>query len=234
MPFSPETAAQIRAGIRDSWIVALGLIPLGMAFGLLMTQAGFAWWWTPIFSTVIYAGSMEFLAIDMVLTGVGPATAALTGLMVNFRHIFYGLTFPRHVVRSPAGRAYVTYALTDEAYAVASTRRNLSGPRLVTIVAFIQAVWVIAGIIGAVAGYVLPEDLEGLDFALTALFAVLAFEAFRASRDLSAPLIAAALAVVAALVVPAQMLVATLIAYFLVLLVRFWFPRFDEALTWRR
>ena len=55
---------EIRAGVRDAWVVGLGLIPLGMAFGLLMTQAGFAWWWTPVFSVVILAGSMEF-GIDL-------------------------------------------------------------------------------------------------------------------------------------------------------------------------
>lgn len=100
---------EVRAGVRDAWVVGLGLIPLGIAFGLLMTQAGFAWWWTPVFSVVILAGSMEFLAIDMVLTGVGPMSAALTAFMVNFRHIFYGLTFPRHVVRGRLGKLYATY-----------------------------------------------------------------------------------------------------------------------------
>ena len=230
---------EIRAGVRDAWVVGLGLIPLGMAFGLLMTQAGFAWWWTPVFSVVILAGSMEFLAIDMVLTGVGPMSAALSAFMVNFRHIFYGLTFPRHVVRGRLGKLYATYALTDEAYAVASAQQlkeqeALSGARLLTILGFINAVWVLAGITGALAGYLLPPDLEGMEFALTALFAVLAFEAFQASNDLSAPLIAAGLALIAALVVPGQMLMVALIAYFGVLLARFFSPPLDLALTWKR
>ena len=72
----------------------MGLVPLGLAFGVLIIQTGFDWWWAPIFSIVIYAGSMEFLAISMVTSGVGPVSAALTGFMVNFRHIFYGLSFP--------------------------------------------------------------------------------------------------------------------------------------------
>lgn len=90
MAVSRETSAEIRLGLRDTWLVALGLVSLGLAFGLLMTQSGFAWWWTPIFSIVIYAGSMEFLAIDMVLTGVGPVSSAITGFMVNFRNCFTG------------------------------------------------------------------------------------------------------------------------------------------------
>lgn len=236
MNVSRETWAQIRAGVRDAWVVGLGLVPLGLAFGLLMTQSGFAWWWTPIFSTVIYAGSMEFLAIDMVLTGVGPLSAALTAFMVNFRHIFYGLTFPRHVIKPGPATAYATYALTDESYAVGSalqSRTTLTSPRLLTIIAYMQLMWLSAGILGAVAGNVLPPDLEGMDFALTALFAVLAWESFGASRDYSAPLIAGALAVVAALAMPGQLVIVALVAYFAVLLARFWWPRLDAALTWR-
>lgn len=114
MHVSRETLDEIRGGIKDMWLVGLGLIPLGLAFGLLMTQAGYAWWWTPIFSVVIYAGSMEFLAINMVASGIGPLSAAVTGFMVNFRHIFYGLTYPRHLIRSWWGRRYSAYALTDE------------------------------------------------------------------------------------------------------------------------
>lgn len=234
MAVSRETSEQVRLGLRDTWLVALGLIPLGLAFGVLMIQSGFAWWWTPIFSTVVYAGSMEFLSIDMVLTGLGPVSSAITAFMVNFRHIFYGLTYPRHVIRRGLPSAYATYALTDEVYAITSTLRGpATGARLLTITIVCQLAWVGAGIVGALAGAVIPPNIEGFDFALTALFAVLAFEAFQASRDVSAPLIAAALAVLAALIVPGQVVIVGLLSYFLVLVVRFWAPRIDDTLTWR-
>jgi 4-azaleucine resistance transporter AzlC len=224
---SRETSAEIRAGIKETWLVGLGLIPLGLAFGLLMTQSGFAWWWTPIFSIVIYAGSMEFLAINMVLAGVGPVSSAVTAFMVNFRHIFYGLTYPRDEIRSPLGRAYSTYALTDESYAIVSSRPKgapLSGARLLTIQLTCQLLWVIPGIIGALAGQVIPADVQGMEFALTALFIVLAYEAFQASRDVASVVIAVVIGVVVALIAPGQMLMIALSAYFLVLLVRFWLP----------
>lgn len=234
MAVSRETSAEIRLGLRDTWLVALGLVPLGLAFGLLMTQSGFAWWWTPIFSTVIYAGSMEFLAIDMVLTGVGPVTSAITGFMVNFRHLFYGLTYPRSEIRRGVPSAYATYALTDEVYAITSTlRERPSGTRLMTITVVCQIAWIASGIVGALAGAVIPAGVEGFDFALTALFAVLAFEAFQASRDLSAPLIAGGLALAAAVVLPGQVILVALVSYFLVLVLRFWAPRVDDRLTWQ-
>ncbi len=225
--------AEIRAGIRDSWAVALGLIPLGLAFGLLLTQMGFAWWWAPIFSLLIYAGSMEFLALNLVTTGVGPVSAAVTGFMVNFRHIFYGLTFPRDLVRGGAGRAYSTYALTDESYAIASARRPRSGVQVLTIQAFCQSMWVLPGIVGALVGEVIPAGIQGMEFALVALFVVLAWETFRNSRDLSLVLIAGGLAVLVGLMAPASLLMIALSAYFLLLLGRHLSPALDRALEWR-
>ncbi|WJY69136.1 AzlC family ABC transporter permease [Corynebacterium auris] len=223
---------EIRAGVRDAWPVAFGLIPLGLALGLLITQSGFAWWWAPIFSIVIYAGSMEFLALNMILSGVGPLSALVTGFMVNFRHIFYGLTYPRHLISSPLGKAYSTYALIDEAYAIASVRPVRSGTWLLTTQIMCQAIWVASSTLGAVSGRALPEDLEGLGFALTALFVVLAYEAFVSSRDISAVLIAGGIGALCALLTPANVLMVALSAYFVLLLVRFWVPRVDNALRW--
>ncbi|OEX92160.1 branched-chain amino acid ABC transporter permease [Corynebacterium sp. BCW_4722] len=234
MAVSRETSQGVRLGLRDSWVVAVGLVPLGLAFGLLMTQAGFAWWWTPIVSTVILAGSMEFLTIEMMLTGVGPIASAVTAFMVNFRHIFYGLTFPRHVVRGVVPKVYSTYALTDEAYAVASTIKGpVTGARVLTIEGFIQLSWVLSGIVGALVGQIIPPELEGMDFALVALFAVLAYDAFRAIPDFSGPLLAGGIAIVAAVLFPAQMVIVALVAYFGIIVARFWAPKLDDALTWK-
>ncbi|KQB84676.1 AzlC family ABC transporter permease [Corynebacterium oculi] len=225
---SRETWRDIRAGLTDTWTVGLGLIPLGLAFGMLMVQSGYAWWWTPIFSLVICAGSMEFLAISLVAAGIGPVSATITGFMVNFRHIFYGLTFPRDSIPTAAGRAYSTYALTDESYAVASSHPpgSLSGVRVLTIQIFCQALWVIPGILGALLGQALPADILGMEFALTALFIVLAWESFDNNRDPFLPLLAGGLAVVTALVAPGNMLMVALVLYVLILVVRF---RWEES-----
>lgn len=235
MHVSSETLREIRGGIRETSAVGLGLVPLGLAFGLLMVQSGYAWWWTPIFSIVIYAGSMEYLAIGLITAGVGPLSALVTGFMVNFRHIFYGLTFPRNTIRSKAGRAYSTYALTDESYAIVSARPpgKISGTRTLTIQIVCQSLWVIPGIIGALAGQALPDGLKGMEFALTALFVVLAWEAFTNNRDWSLPLTAVALALLAGFLAPGQMLVLALTAYFVILLFRFRLPDVDRRMELR-
>ena len=227
---------EIHKGIKDTWAAALGLIPLGLAFGLLMVQSGFSWWWTPIFSIVIYAGSMEFLAISMVTGGVSALSSLLTGFMVNFRHIFYGLTFPRKRINSPVGKAYSTYALTDETYAIVSAlprEERLSGTRILSIQIFCQILWVGGGLVGALAGQVIPSSVEGMEFALVALFVVLAMDSFRNNQDLSLPLSAAVLGILAAFITPGQLLMVSLSAYFLLLIIRYLSPRVDNALTWR-
>lgn len=241
---APADPHAIRGGIAEAWPVAIGLVPLGLAFGVLVTQTGFAWWWTPVFSILVYAGSMEFLAIGLVMAHTGLLGSAVTAFMVNFRHIFYGLTFPRDVIGARPGgsrvlrwlgRAYSTYALTDEAYAIASARppgMPLRGARLLTIQLFCQLSWVVSGIVGALAGRGLPEGLVGFEFALTALFTVLAMDAFRLNRDWSLPLSALACVAVGWLINPGQMLVIGLMLYFCVLLARVWSPGLDRVMRW--
>lgn len=242
----PADPHPIRGGIKEAWPVGLGLIPLGLAFGVLVIQTGFQWWWTPIFSILVYAGSMEFLAIGLVMAHTGLLGSAVTAFMVNFRHIFYGLTFPRDIIGARpggsrilrgVGRAYSTYALTDEAYAIVSARPAgappLSGARILSIQVFCQSMWVIAGIVGALSGQALPEGLVGFEFALTALFAVLAIDAFRVNRDWSLPASALVCVALGWLINPSQMLVIGLLLYFALLLARVWSPRLDAALTWR-
>ncbi|TRX53278.1 AzlC family ABC transporter permease [Corynebacterium guaraldiae] len=229
--------AEIIKAIRTCMPIAVGVVPLGLAFGVLMVQTGFDWWWTPIFSIVIYAGSMEFLAISMVTGGVTPAVAAVTGFMVNFRHIFYGLTFPRDEIRNRFGRAYSTYALTDESYAVLSAfprGSRPSGAFVFTVQLFCQVLWVVSGIIGALAGQAIPSSVKGLDFALVALFIVLAIDSFQNNKDYSLPLSAAVLGVLAGCLFPGQLLMVALSAYFLLLVVRYLSPRVDSAMILRR
>ena len=229
--------AEIIKAIRTCMPIAVGVVPLGLAFGVLMVQTGFDWWWTPVFSIVIYAGSMEFLAISMVTGGVAPAVAALTGFMVNFRHIFYGLTFPRDQISGRLGRAYSTYALTDESYAVLSAflrDSRPSGAFVFTVQLYCQVLWVGSGIVGAVAGQAIPLSVKGLEFALVALFIVLAIDSFQNNKDFSLPLSAAALGILAGFVFPGQLLMVALSAYFLLLVVRYLSPRIDNALILRR
>lgn len=203
--------------------MGFGLFPLGLAFGVLLVQSGLAWWWAPVFSMTIYAGSLEFLAIGLLLAVTPLAQMALTAFVVNFRHVFYALSFPLHAVRGPLAKTYSMYALTDESYAVAATRPGgeLTGGRVLGIQLWCQLYWVCGGIVGALAGLAIPGRIEGLDFALTALFAVLAIDAFRVRRDVPTPVLALACALAALLLTPGAFLVTAMGAFTAVLLARY-------------
>ncbi|MCB0959465.1 MAG: AzlC family ABC transporter permease [Acidimicrobiales bacterium] len=211
-----------RAAVRDTIGVGLGLFPIGMAFGVLVVQSGFAWWWTPLFSVLVYAGSMEFLMVGLISAATPLASIAATTFLVNSRHLFYALSFPRHRVDGRLGRAYATYALTDEAYALTATlpEPELTSTRILAIQVLCQAYWVTGGIVGALSGRALPESIRGFGFALVALFAVLALDAIRAARDVPTPLLAVGCALAAARIAHERMLVVALGLLVVVLLVR--------------
>jgi 4-azaleucine resistance transporter AzlC len=101
---------------------------------------------------------------------------------------------PLHRVEGKAGKTYSTFALTDEAYALTAseTARSWPGRRILWLQAFIHAYWVTGATTGAALGTVISAHIAGLNFAMTALFAVLAIDAFRARRDIPAPVLALA------------------------------------------
>ncbi|MFC4223531.1 AzlC family ABC transporter permease [Lysinibacter cavernae] len=214
---------EILLGFRDASTAGFAMVPLGIAFGLLVAQSPLDWWWTPIISIGVYAGSLEFLAVGLLVVGTPLLTIAVTTFLVNFRHVFYSLTFPLDRVRGKWARFYSMYSLTDEAYALTAVtdRSVLTSTRILSMQFFCQFYWVIGGLIGVLIGEALPFALVGIDFALTALFAVLTLDAFWANRDIGAPLLAALSAAVALLVAPGQMLVVAMGLFVLLLIVRY-------------
>jgi 4-azaleucine resistance transporter AzlC len=213
----------VRRVLELSAPIGLAFIPLGMALGLLVVHAGLAWWWAPVFAAVIYAGSLEFLMVGLAASAAPVASVALTTFIVNSRHVFYALSFPLDRVKGVWGKLYSTYTLSDEAYAVGvspEARTWTTRPILIMQLSF-QLLWVTGASLGGLVGAALPiERLKGLDFALTALFIVLAIDAYRQRPD-RVTLVAAAMCAVAAwLLVPGQLLVCAFAAFTGVLLAR--------------
>lgn len=215
--------ADLRVALTETLPVGVGMFPLGITFGLLVVQSGLAWWWTPVFSGLVYAGSLEFLLVGLVVALTPLPSLALTTLLVNSRHVFYGLSFPLHRVRGRLAKAYAMFALIDEAYALTAARaaESLSSHRILWTQALLQSYWVGGGLVGASIGRWLPGPVRGLDFALIALFTVLALETCRSGRDVPGPLLAVGCAVAARLAAPGAMLVVAMALYVLGLLVRY-------------
>ncbi|GAA2425962.1 AzlC family ABC transporter permease [Streptomyces macrosporus] len=191
--------------------MGLGLLPLGLAFGALVIQSGLDWWWAGMSAALIFGGSFEFLLIGMVAAADPLVSVAVAAFLVQARHVFYTLSFPLHRVEGRLAKTYSTFALTDEAYALtaAAQARTWSSRRILWLQFFIHLYWAGSATAGALLGSFIPDSVTGLDFALIALFTVLALDAVRDLRgDLPTPVLALVCALVARFLFPHQMLLA--------------------------
>ncbi len=168
--------------------VAMGYIPLGTVFGFLFVQAGAQWWLAILASVLVYAGAAQYMMIPMLAAGLPIGTIALATLIINLRHVFYGLSLLNRFPHKGPLRGYLVFALTDETYSVLTSVPASTSHRQMAEVAFLNHVWWILGTaLGALIGARAQVPLQGLDFVLASLFAVLTVEQWR-SRKSPAPL----------------------------------------------
>jgi 4-azaleucine resistance transporter AzlC len=222
-PSVPRTRSEIRAAFQDSVAAGLGFVPLGIALGALAVQSGLDWWWASLSATLIFGGSFEFLLIGMVTAAAPLASIGVTALMVNLRHVFYTLSFPLHRVIGRLRKGYSTFALCDEAYVLttAEQARSWSSRRILWLQFFLHLYWAGGATAGALLGSLIPGGVHGLDFALPALFTVLALDALRERKgDLPTPVLALVSALAARFLFPNQMLPVAFILFTVGLLAR--------------
>ncbi|MCV7068549.1 AzlC family ABC transporter permease [Mycolicibacterium farcinogenes] len=219
---TPTPRSGFRAAASDAAVIWLGLLALGIGFGLVVTGLGLPWWLAPVVSGFVFAGSAEFIIVGM-LAGAAPIMAIATAtFLVNSRHLFYGLSFPLHCIRSKVGKAYSIYALCDEAYAFAAGKQpgTLSGRRLLWTQAGLHISWAGGALVGAAAGGALLSDIKGLGFILTALFIVLAIEGYRSDHDKTTALLALVSSVISLKIAPTAMLLVAMVTFALTLVAR--------------
>jgi 4-azaleucine resistance transporter AzlC len=207
---------------REVGVVWASLFALGLGFGVVVVAHGFPWWFAPIMSATMFAGSVEYILIGMMAVEAPVATLALTTFLVNSRHAFYGLTFPLHKVRGRLAKAYSIFALCDEAFVLLTTRNEdeLTPKRMLWTQVGLHAGWASGSLAGAVAGSSLLAGIQGFDFVLTALFVVLTIDAYRENPDPVALVLAIGAAAIAELLAPSSMLLVALSLYTMALLVR--------------
>ena len=220
VPASP-TRLEILDGLRITAPVAAGYIPLGLAYGLLVVQLGLPWWMAPALSLAAYSGSAELLVVTLASQNTPLAVIAVTMLLVNFRLLFFAFSFPLHVVEGRFARIFSMYALVDEAYALTAARPNgWTKPRLLAMQVLFHLTWLVSGVVGVLAGSLIPTQIEGLDFALTALFITLTLDAARTRHEAPSVLLAGASFAVAMVVAPGQRLLVALLLFVACLAVR--------------
>jgi len=167
--------------------VMAGYVVLGTGFGILMTSKGYGPLWSLAMSLFIYAGSMQYLAVDLLTGGASLITAALTTLMVNARHLFYGISMIGKYKDTGKFKPYLIFALTDETYSLNCGKLPegiTDAPTYYFLVSlFNQCYWVAGSLLGALLGAVIPFNTEGIDFALTALFVTVFVEQWLSTKD---------------------------------------------------
>ena len=166
----------IRYAFVRSLPIMAGYIVLGLGFGVLLQSKGYGAGWALVMSGLIYAGSMQYVAIDLLAGGASLISAAIMTLMVNARHLFYGISMLERYKDTGAAKPYLIFALTDETYSVVCSGGVPEGVDRKNYYFWVsllnQLYWIAGGVAGALLGSVLPFDTTGIDFSMTALFLV--------------------------------------------------------------
>ena len=155
--------------------VMAGYLILGFGFGIIIKANGYSTALAAAMSIFIYAGSMQYVAIGLMTGGASLITTALTTLMVNIRHLFYGVSMLEKYQNTGKAKPYLIFALTDETYSLVfgelpglAPEDRTSYELLVSLLNHLY--WIVGSIAGAVAGSLIRFNSQGIDFALTALF----------------------------------------------------------------
>ena len=167
--------------------VMAGYVVLAIGFGILLNSKGYGLLWSLAMSLCIYAGSMQYLAIDLLTGGVSLITAAITTLMVNGRHLFYGISMIDKYKNTGNKKPYLIFALTDETYSLncGEIPEGIQNKPLYFLLVsiFNHCYWVAGTIIGSILGNIIPFNTKGIDFALTALFITIFVEQYKSTKN---------------------------------------------------
>lgn len=157
--------------------VLTGYLFIGIAFGVMYAEKGYSAWWAVLMSLLVYAGSGQYLAVNFFVPGISFLQVIFMTLMVNIRHIFYGLSLLEKFHKMGKKRWYMIFGLTDETYSLLCTTKvpeDVEEDKFLFAVALLdQVYWLIGSAIGGILKSVLPFNAEGIEFAMTALFVVI-------------------------------------------------------------
>ena len=206
---SPPRHSVFWAAAKYSIPVLLGYLAIGVAFGLLMADAGYPWWLSLAMSAVMYAGAGQFIAIGLFAAGTSLLEAALVQLVLNARHAAYGFSMLNQFSNAGPYKFYLIFGMTDETFALLSSlpedgvRDRAKFMFLVTVMN--HCYWITGSVTGAVIGALIPFSTQGIGFALTALFIVLLVEQILRVRKPGIFIVSAIAAVLGVFLLPSRM-----------------------------
>ena len=167
--------------IKTAFIKALPIICsyvfIALAYGMTMEESGFGWLYSMIISMFIYTGAYQFVLVTFLASGTPILTVALTALLMNSRQSFYSITFLNDFKQMGRRKLYMIHTLTDETYAVNCTLDAEPVEERHEVMFWVAVMswcsWWIASLLGGVIGQLIPMQLDGIDFCMTALFVII-------------------------------------------------------------
>ncbi len=205
--------------------VLAGYVVLGMGFGLLLKVNGFGIWWALGMSVFIYAGSLQYVGVSLLAGGASFLTIAVTSLVINARHLFYGITMMKPYEGAGIKKLYLMHSLTDETYSIVCTKdvpEGMNPHKYYFGISFLnQIYWIVGSVIGSLLGSVIPYDLTGLEFSMTALFVTVFIDQWRKEKEHKPAIIGLCSSVVSLLIfgkdnfiIPDMMIIMVLLSLF--------------------
>lgn len=166
-----------KAAFPNTLPVMAGYLFLGMGFGILLESNGYSFVWAFFMSIFIYAGSMQYVAIDLLAAGASLISTAIMTVMIQIRHLFYGLSIIEKYKGTGKKKLLLMHELTDETYSLTATLTVPEGVDKGWFYFFISILdhsyWIIGCTVGALFGSLVSFNTKGVDFVMTALFIVI-------------------------------------------------------------
>lgn len=167
--------------------IAFGFLFLGVSYGILMRSKGFSFVYPMLMSMLIFAGSMEFVCADLLLSAFNPWHALILTLMVNARHLFYGISILKKFENTGWKKFYLIFGMCDESFTINSTITPPNdvdrGWFMFFVTLLNQIYWVFGATMGGLLASVLHLQLEGIEFVMTALFVVMFVDQWLSTKN---------------------------------------------------
>jgi 4-azaleucine resistance transporter AzlC len=208
-PANENARHPLPAGAAAAWPIALGYVPIGMAFGVLARKAGLSPLDIALMSLLVFAGSAQFIAVSMIAAGAGLSSIVATTFVVNLRHLLMSAALSVHFrSASRLGLSVLAYGVTDESFAVNLPRLREGGWDLKSAIATNQtanSVWIASTVAGGFGGDLIPAGAFGIDYALVAMFLCLLVFQLRERIHLTTAVLAGGASVALSLALPGNL-----------------------------
>ena len=182
----PRISRALKCAFPHTIPIFAGFCFLGMTYGIYMKVSGFAFWYPILMSLVIYGGSLEFVAVSMLLAPYAPMQAFLMTLMIQARHLFYGIALLDKFRGMGWKKPYLIFGMCDETFSINCTAEIPEDVDRGWFYFFVtllnQIYWVLGATAGGLVGGLIRFNTEGLDFVMTAMFVVIFLEQWRKEK----------------------------------------------------